>query len=204
MLNKENLHKIYLLFCAVIVAYGVFLGLTDGGSFRILSLRMYTYQSNALMVIGCFLMFALYHKKTPLKYYISSSVLLAITVTGLVYNFVLVPFSGYNMFYSSYINFTTHFLAPALALINYFVFEQKGYLNFKHVLAGMIYPAVYWVIFISIGGQIQFYPYFFMNPERVGWPMVFVWFGILLSAFFILGVLLVIYDKKMTQNKIDG
>jgi len=35
-----------------------------------------------------------------------------------------------------------------------------------------------------------------MNPNEVGWAMVFLWFGILLTAFLGLGLLLLKYDKR--------
>lgn len=198
--NRESFHKIYLFLCSIIVSYGVFLGLIEDGTFQLLSLRMYTYQSNLLMVVGYIVIIALYDKESPIKYYISSSVLLAVIVTGLVYNFVLVPFNGNSVFYSSLENFLTHFLAPILALFNYLFFEQKGKLNFNNILVGMAYPAVYWLIFVSIGGFINFYPYFFMDPNSVGWPMLFVWFALLLSIFFVLGYFLVSYDRIVSLN----
>jgi len=52
------------------------------------------------------------------------------------------------------------------------------------------------VIFVSIGGAIDFYPYFFMNPALIGWPMTFVWLGIIVAVFALLGFGLVRFDKS--------
>jgi len=83
-----------------------------------------------------------------------------------------------------------------LAIINYFAFEEKGHYKPKHIIVSMIFPAVYWVVFVSIGGRINWFPYFFMNPNSVGWVMVFVWLGILLGTFALLAFLLILYDRK--------
>jgi heme/copper-type cytochrome/quinol oxidase subunit 4 len=51
-------------------------------------------------------------------------------------------------------------------------------------------------VFVAIGERINFFPYFFMNPNEVGWAMVFVWFGMLLAVFVGLGFLLLLFDRK--------
>jgi len=86
-----------------------------------------------------------------------------------------------------------------LALVNYFVFEKKGYFSYRHVLAGMIFPGLYWTVFVNIGDRINFFPYFFMSPNEVGWLMVFVWFGALLLTFVGLGLLLMLYDRRRAK-----
>jgi len=186
--------------------YGVILGLAGRGQIHLLpgiagsgqihfrALKTFTYQSNLFLVIGFLVMAVL--NKDKLRHYISVSVILATTVTGLVYNFLLVPFAQAPMFFSNYVNFSTHVLATVLALVNYFAFETKGVLNRWHILAGMVLPGLYWAVFVTIGERIDFFPYFFMNHNDVGWPMVFLWFGILLSVFAGLGFLLVLYDRS--------
>ena len=147
------------------------------------------------MVVGFLIMLVL-DKYNSARHYISVSVMLATTVTGLVYNFLLVPFAHAPMFFSSYVNFSTHVLVTVLALGNYFIFEIKGFLNRRHIIAGMVFPAIYWIVFVAIGERIDFFPYFFMNPNYVGWPMVFLWLGILLLVFGGLGFLLIWYDRS--------
>jgi len=206
MLTKEKTHKLYLLLGAVII-----LGLTGRGQIHLLpgiagsgqihfrALKTFTYQSNLLLVIGFLVMLALNNSK--IRHYISVSVMLATTLTGLAYNFLLVPIAQAPMFFSNYVNFSTHVLAMMQALINYFIFEEKGFLNRWHILVGMIFPGLYWAVFITIGERIDFSPYFFMNPNYVGWPMVFLWFGMLLSAFAGLGFLLVLYDRSLGRKR---
>ena len=199
------MHKTYLLVSAGLILYGIVLGLTGrgqihllpgiagGGQFHFRALKTFTYQSNLLLVVGFLAMAALGCHK--LRHYVSVSVIMATTLTGLVYNFLLVPMAGAPMFFSSYVNFSTHVLVTVLALVNYFVFEEKGHINRKHVLAGMAFPGIYWVVFVTIGERINFFPYFFMNPTYVGWPMVFLWFVGLLGVFAGLGALLMWYDR---------
>jgi len=190
-----KLHKLYLFLSAGIIGFAVVYGLFRDGRIIFTPLRTFTHQSNIFMVI-CFILMAVLGYNQKIRHYLSSSVLVAITVTGLVYNFVLVPFTSAPMFYIGFVNFVTHALSPVLAIINYFLFEKKGYYTPKHIIVSMVFPALYWVIFVSIGGRINWFPYFFMNPNSVGWPMVFVWLGILLGTFALLSYLLMLFDRK--------
>ena len=200
-MNKDKLHKLFLSACAVAVLVGVVSVTTWGGRFSFVSLKFFTIQSN-ILVLACFIhRLVIYNGKSALRSYLSMSSLMAISITGLVYNFVLVPFAGAPMVFSDYGNFATHLLSMILILVNYFVFEEKGMFGYRHMLAGMVFPALYWVVFISIGGIIDFHPYFFMNPGLIGWPMTFVWFGILLAVFALIGFGLVVFDKKAKRKQ---
>ena len=211
MLAKKNTHKLFLFFSAALIMYGVALGLTGSGQIHLLpsiagggqihfrALKTFTYQSNLFLVIG-FVVMLLMKADNKLRHYFSVSVMLATAVTGLVYNFLLVPIAQAPMFFTNYVNFSTHVLVMVLPLVNYFAFEGKGFLNRRHILAGMIFPGLYWVVFVAIGERINFFPYFFMNPNSVGWVMVFLWFGVLLSVFAGLGFLLMLYDGAMGRR----
>ena len=204
MIAKQKIHKLYLLVSALVVLHGTIL-LMGGhiGSFNVKAFRAYTVLSNYLVVIGFLLMLVLYNNKGKLRSYISASVLVSITVTGLVYNLILVPvMPEATMVFSYYSNFVTHLLSMVLALFNYFFFEKKGTFTFKHILAGMAFPFAYWIVFISIGEKINYYPYFFMNPTEIGWLMTFVWFAIILTVITALGLLLVLFDKRRSKKEI--
>jgi len=203
---KENIHKPYLLVSAGLIMYGIFIGLIGRGQIHLLldmadnapphlhALKTFTYQSNILLAVGFLVMLVMY--KSKVRHYISTSIILATSLTGLVYNFLLVPFAQAPLPFFNFENFSTHVLAMILPLLNYLIFEDKGLLNWRHILAGMIFPIVYWVVFVTIGERIDFTPYFFMNPNYVGWAVVLSWFGGLLIVFSVLGFLLVLYDKS--------
>jgi len=197
MIIKQIFHKLYLLICSLVVLHGTILIMSrQTGSFDVGAFRAYTVLSNYLVVIGFILMLVLYNSKSKIRSYISVSVLVSISVTGLVYNLVLVPvMPEAEMVFSYYSNFVTHLFSMLLALFNYFFFEKKGTLTFKHILAGMVFAIVYWIVFVSIGEKINYFPYFFMNHTEIGWGMTFIWFGIIIAVIAVLGFMLVLFDK---------
>ena len=205
--KKERVHKAFLALSAAVIMFGLYLGLTGRGQIHLLpgiagsgpihfrALLTFTYQSNLLLAVVFLIMLAL-GKGSRIRQYISVTVILATTFTGIVYNFLLTPVGGAPMFFSTWVNFSTHVLAMALALINYFAFEEKGLLKRRHIMWGMVFPGAYWAVFVTIGERINFHPYFFMNPGEAGWPTVLLWFAGLICAFASQGFLLLLYDRR--------
>jgi len=117
---------------------------------------------------------------------------MCVSITGIVYNFVLVPTGYSNPVTENWASFVTHFLSMVLAFTNYITFEEKGILSFKHAVVAIVPPFLYWAIFMLFG----MYPYPFMNPLMIGWIMVFVWFLIIAVVIAGLAFLLVFFDKR--------
>ena len=196
MFTKQNAHKAFLLVSAAIIAAGAILIMNLGDYFDAQGFLSFTVQSNLITAIAFVFMVILYNREGKLRSYIAFSVMVSITITGLVYNLVLVPTVEEILpITSDFPNFSTHFLSMVLALGNYFVFEKKGTFTFRHIIAGVIFPIIYWIVFISIGEIINYFPYFFMEPQVIGWPMAFVWFGIIFIAVSVLSLALVFFDR---------
>ena len=202
MFTKQNIHKLYLLVSAFVVLHGTILIMShQTGSFDVGAFRAYTVLSNYLVVIGFLALLFLYNSKGKLRSYINISVLVSITVTGLVYNLILVPaMPEAEVVFTYYSNFITHLFSMLLTLFNYFFFEKKGTFTFKHIFAGNAFAVAYWIVFVSIGEKINYFPYFFMNPTEIGWAMTFIWFGIIFAVITILGFLLVLFDKNRAKK----
>jgi len=205
MYQKENIHKIFLLISAAVITAGALLIMNMGERFDPQGFQSFTVQSNLLTALGFVLMVVLYDSngfRAKLRSHVHFSVIISISITGLVYNLLLVPTTPYALpITSDFPNFSTHFLSMVLALIGYFVFEKKGTFTRKHIAAGMVFPFIYWIVFVSIGEVIDYFPYFFMNHPEIGWAMTFVWFGILLVVVAALGFLLVWFDGRQEKPR---
>lgn len=195
LLRKTSLHKLFLLVSAIVVLHGTALLMFVDGSFQVGQLRYYTILSNFLVVIG-FLLMALPNKKQCLlRSYLSFGILVHISITGLIYNFILVPFEGQPMVLSEYSNFVVHLLSMVLVWVNYLLFEEKGHFTYKHLWVALAPTLLYWLIFVLIGELIDFHPYIFMDPSSIGWPLTFFWLVILLIFFCGFMMTLLLLDK---------
>jgi len=198
MLTKSRLHKLFLLISAALVLHGTIVLLIAQGA---IALRSYTVQSNLLFVFGFCVMAALGERRKTARSYLSFAVLICISITGIVYNFILVPFSGQPMVLIGWGNFVTHLLSMLLAIVNYFVFEEKRSFTFRHIWSAIIPTLLYWIVSISIGPLLGYsYPYFFMTPWLIGWFMVFFWFFVILIFVIGLTLALVFFDNNQKKH----
>ena len=197
MLTKYAIHKLFLLICAFVVLHASFLSLSIEGQLDWSRLRYFTILSNAWVGVGFLLMALLEPERHDLRTYVSLAVLIPITVTGLVYNLVLVPLTGANPVYVGYSNLVTHLLATVMVLVNYMVFEPKGLLKVRHLPAGVVPGLLYWVVSMVVGSH----PYFFMDPVAIGWVMTGVWLVGLVVVMGLLTAGLFVYDRIKGKPK---
>ncbi len=196
--------------------YGLFLvtGLSTG-AFNPTLLAYYTIQSN-LVVLVLFAVLAIrtahdcrtagVRGASTLSPRIKGTVTLAITVTLLVYHFMLVP-TMFTM-YPNYSPFTlqdvlVHYFTPLMALGDWLLFDPKGRYRWADPLLWLSLPLAYLVFalvraqFISVPGPTgSRYPYFFMDIDKLGWGVV-PWLVGLSVGLLALGYLLYGLDRLL-------
>lgn len=94
----------------------------------------------------------------------------SITVTGIVYCFILAPFAEEAQFVPwTAPSVLTHVIAPLLSLVDFFLDEYKIRLNKTHVVLCAIPPLCYFTFAGILNildvdfGKGETYPYFFLN-----------------------------------------
>lgn len=137
-----------------------------------------------------------------------------ITITGLIYCFVLAPVGMYFddkplsvMF--DFRNVLLHITVPVMAIIDHLFYSTKGNLKYKHTPLFLIYPLFYFAlvniraIFSTkrfIDGSL--YPYFFLDPylDGQGWGMVAIYLTVICLIFVGLAMLYIFLDKKLAKR----
>lgn len=130
---------------------------------------------------------------------VSTGIGLYIIIVVLVYNFVLRHLwqpEGIALIADE----TLHSLIPALYLLYWIVFVQKGSLRWNDALLWLIYPFLYLVVSLLRGPYANFYPYPFIDVNELGYLKVFVNSGWMLLAFVIIGSFLIITDRLMRRD----
>lgn len=104
-----------------------------------------------------------------------------------------------------------HIVLPVLYLADWVLFYEHGKLTWKYPLLSALYPLAY-VAYVYIHAALRgfdssvlnyagtdpvIYPYFFLNPERVGAGGVVLWVLALLAAFVAGGFLLMLVDRML-------
>ncbi len=199
--------KAYIVLLLVGNLLGILLNVFDGGSV-IQSLSYFTIQSNIL--VFCFFLYLLFQKETSdFVENLKGGVLISIMITFIVYHTLLAPFFDYNPPFLN--NFLVHTFTPLLVLLDYFLFDPKGKLEYKSIPFWLLVPIFYFIyanIYALLGGVFEYedsvsrYPYFFMNPDSIGWlGVIFYVLGI--SVFVsLISTGYVYLDKLIVKEKI--
>lgn len=188
------------------------------------ALLYYTIQSNIciLIISVLFLIYKIFKKKIPNYLYIIKFICtVGITVTFLVFAFVLVPqmFGGFNAYLLSIGNLTVHFISPVLSIISFILFDKIENKKFT-CLYGIIMP-IYYCVFIfiinlfvntplfgSMDGSFSRFPYFFMDYETNGWFRFngsmwnmgfFYWFVLLFIVVILISVAYLKLNRKRNE-----
>ena len=173
MLNKKNIISISLKILVIISALvGTIISALGsieafmGGS----TVFMYfTIQSNILIALVCLIgiYFLLKNKNYNIWYLIKFISTISITLTGLVFCFVLAPTMGMAAW--NLANILTHVIVPIASIIDFFVVSDNS--NYRRTDAFyVIIPPLLYAIYAGIGYILNWqfapntnYPYFFLN-----------------------------------------
>ena len=108
-----------------------------------------------------------------------------------------------------------HIVLPVMYVIDWLIFYEHGKVHWTWPLLSALYPIAY-LIFVfahaalwhfdssvlnNAGTDPIIYPYFFLNPERVGIGGMAMWFGVLLIGFMLGGFLFLLIDRLLMKRK---
>lgn len=213
-------NRLFALFFRVLFLAGCGMGLylnsgLPGGKPAPYMLIFYTIQSNAL----CFIFFSVLAVKTVMDLknkgitggttvflpHFKGAVTLSITVTFIIYHFVLLPqFIAAGTKYSilNWQNVLVHYFVPICALLDWLLFDEKLNFRWYDPFTWLIIPVAYFIFIIvraQIGGVIEIlqspYPYFFVDADMIGWINVIKNAGFLLLGFLFLGYMIFLIDS---------
>ena len=157
------------------VLLSLFFARADGYSHWEKRLFYFTAQSNIWLGTTLFLILLLPFKKKNAEkqkfrlYLLRYIFTVSITITGIVFCFLLAPFSDKSYRPWTFCNLLTHVFAPLFAIADFFIDEYRIDLRGKRIFLPLLPPLLYFA-FASILGIHSFdfgrgnnYPYFFLH-----------------------------------------
>ncbi|WP_120494744.1 Pr6Pr family membrane protein [Microbacterium phyllosphaerae] len=135
----------------------------------------------------------------------SGAVMMAITVTMLIYLVVLVPtrFADGDSDIFSLTDNLIHIITPLLVIVDWLLFVPKGSFRWTDPLLWTLIPYAYLVwafIYGAVGGEFtpgQKYPYPFMDVDALGVGGVAQWIVALTLALVVVGLVFVVIDRAL-------
>ena len=213
-------NRVVALLFRIIVFLGCLCGLylTSGlaqGAFKPSLFAYYTIQSNLLVLV----LFAVLIVRTAanprtraVQPHLKGAVTMAITVTLLVYHFVLVPqlfamSTEYHLF--SLQDTLVHYFVPLATIADWLLFDPKGSYRWFDPLAWLVIPILYFCFAMlrahllgpTVTEDLR-YPYFFLNLDELGWSGVLSNAAWMTACFAVLGY--VIYGIDSLLGKVGA
>lgn len=174
-------------------------------------LRYFTTLSNLLAVIS--FGYALVRGRTWTPLWLKGAALMALLVTGITYHLLLTGvFGGYTPLTIGWLgNLLVHTVTPALAALDWLLFEPRGQLKRWHPLCWALFPWAYVAATVAIAktglcfpGSGTPYPYPFLDVWALGWAGALRNIALLSAAFLALGYALVFLDRLAAGRKHGG
>lgn len=160
-----------------------------------LMFRYFTIWTNTL--VGLAFGWMAWRKRALAKPFLAALVLW-ILIVGVVYHLLLAgdaPLHGLD--YIS--NLLYHTAAPILVPVWWLAFAPKGGLTTHHAVIWLAWPLVYLVYAVIRGLETGFYPYFFLNLDKLGWGGLGLWCVKFLVAFWIGGLVIVTLGRGLNR-----
>ena len=209
-MEKQNLERFYLAAMVIIGWFALvtqfYINMTSGISgiweLMVRYFSYFTIQTNILVAV-CFTALLLKPQSKWGRFFSRQQTLSAITVyiviVGLIYNTIL-RFLWEPEGLQKIVDELLHSVIPLLVLFYWFVFTAKDRLQWKNVLPWLIYPFAY-IVYVLIRGSVSgFYPYPFINTQRLGLDKVLVNSVGIAFVFICMSLLLVMIAKSTRKE----
>jgi len=161
----------------------------------------FTIDTNIIVAL-CFTFIFLGNKTSLGRFFSKASTVTAITVyitiVGIVYNVILrSEWDPQGM--QKIVNELLHSVIPALFIIFWLIFVPIEQLQWKNAFPWLIYPAIYIAYAIIHGAITKFYPYSFVDVNKLGYNKALLNAGGILLIIFLLSFSLIATGKLMRK-----
>lgn len=127
--------------------------------------------------------------------------LIMITITCLVYNFLLTKGISAKEYFFNITSLTLHLILSVMYMLHWVLFYEHGNARWFYPLLSAIMPLIY-VAFVLIRAVIlkgktgvMLWPYFFLDLDNLGWEKFTIWLLGLCAVFIALGYIVYFLDK---------
>ncbi|WP_341976405.1 Pr6Pr family membrane protein [Microbacterium sp. LWO13-1.2] len=133
----------------------------------------FTVQSNIFVGIAAGLLAARPDRDGAYFRVLRIAAMFGITVTLLMYHFVLSPLANFTGVASAS-NIGLHYVVPIFAIVGWILFGPHPRVSWKALFLALIWPGAFIIVTVVQGAVTGFYPYPFVNIDVLGFPTVLI------------------------------
>ncbi len=160
----------------------------------------FTTQSNLLVVFTSFSLARDLRRDGPRWRVARLDALAGITITGLVHWFLLHPMDHFHgWLWAS--DTLVHIVIPVAAVAAWLVFGPRRRITFRVVLLGLVWPLLWLLYTMVVGGLTRWYPYFFLDVNQTGTGAVVLYCVAILVLLFAVSCLFWLGDRLLPGRR---
>ena len=122
-----------------------------------------------------------------------------ITVVGVVYSLFLRSVwqpTGWH----AVVDHSLHDVTPVMFVIFWLVFTEKSSLKWLDAFKWLVYPAAYLIYSIVRGSIVNWYPYWFADVTKLGYPQVLFNAAMVMAGFVFVGIIFIAVGKVLSRT----
>jgi hypothetical protein len=130
---------------------------------------------------------------------VESAIALYIFIVGLVYNLILRNIwdpQGWQLVADNLL----HLIVPILYVLYWINYTPKKSLQSGDIISWLIFPAIYLIYSLLRGSATGWYPYPFLNADKLGYDKVSLNSSYVLIAFVLFGLLMIAYNRYIRSQ----
>jgi hypothetical protein len=159
----------------------------------------FTIQSNFLVAVS--MVFIVRDRLgTQLFRVVRLASLVGITVTGIVAAIALPPSPNYTTG-SLICDRLLHVVVPVLTFIGWVAFGPRGVVRREDLLPSLIWPVAWLVATLALGPSVGWYPYPFIDADRIGLGRTLLNCAVIALLFLALAALARWADRRLTGDR---
>ncbi|GAB3871716.1 Pr6Pr family membrane protein [Terrabacter terrigena] len=159
----------------------------------------FTIQANLLVAVSTYLLVRVRRDSQVLRVLRLAS-LIGITVTGIVAAVALPPSPSYTTG-SLVCDRLLHIVVPVLTFVGWVAFGPRGLVARADVLPSLIWPIVWLVATLTLGPVVHWYPYPFINVDRIGYGSALLSCTAIAALFLALATLALWADRRLSRDR---
>ena len=159
----------------------------------------FTIQANLLVAVSTFL---IVRGRTGSQVFrvLRLASLVGITVTGIVAAIALPPSPSYTTG-SLVCDRLLHIVVPALTFAGWVAFGPRGTVTRDDLLPSLIWPVLWLGATLALGPAVDWYPYPFINVDRIGYGSTLLNCAGIAVLFLALGGLALWADRRLSRDR---
>jgi hypothetical protein len=159
----------------------------------------FTIQSNFLVAVS---MWLIVRDRTESQLFrvVRLASLVGITVTGIVAAVALPPSPNYTTG-SLVCDRLLHVVVPALAFVGWVAFGPRAKVTREDLLPSLVWPVLWLAATLALGPFVDWYPYPFIDVDRIGLGRTLVNCAAIAVLFLALGALALWADRRLSRDR---